>query len=458
MGTAKKVKKDIGGSKGASIGGKLAAATGLGGVTTAAAAGSIKEVGDALESGTGLKARRHAEANRKRKEAEAAAAGTRISSSAEATKVSAQGQKDKLAERSRDIDVAQSERIARGDVRDVTTGPIESASIAQAPQEQFRQAQQTLGTQLAATAAGQGVTPAQLQLKQATERNIAQQAALRAGTSGAGAALARREIGRTGAQLGQQAAQQGALLRAQETTAAQQQLGQLAGAARGQDIGLATSQAGLEQQSILQAADQDLKAQLANQGVDLNVLKDNAARGDTVSLANMQSQLKQLGMNDAMIQAYMAQELGATGIQANIATGQASAIAAANASARQAQAARDAAVIGGIGSLGAAGIAASDVNLKTNIKDGKKSIGEFLKSLSAYDYDYKDKKFGKGKHNSVMAQDLEKTETGKKAVMDTDEGKMVDYASLLPSMLSGLAETHREVMDLKEALKKKERK
>ena len=458
MGSAKKVVKKVSGSKGAGLAGKLAGITGQVGIIPAALTGSNKKIGDALESGTGIKARRQAEENRKRKEAEAKAAGTAISAEAGRIREGAVAKKMALEAKSRDIDTAQSERIARSDVRDVTTGQIGSASIAQVPQEQFRQAQQTLGSQLAATAAGQGVTPAQLQLKQATERNIAQQAALRAGTSGAGAALARREIGREGAQLGQQAAQQGALLRAQETTAAQQQLGQLAGAARGQDIGLATSQAGLEQQAILQSADQNLRAQLANQGVDLNVLKDNAARGDAASLANMQSQLKQLGMNDAMIQTYMAQELGATGLQANIATGQASNVAAANAAARQAQAARDSAIIGGIGSLGVAGIAASDVNLKTNIKDGKKSIGEFLKSLSAYDYDYKDEKFGKGKHNSVMAQDLEKTETGKKAVMDTDEGKMVDYTSLLPSMLSGLAETHREVMDLKEALKKKERK
>ena len=56
-----------------------------------------------------------------------------------------------------------------------------------------------------------------------------------------------------------------------------------------------------------------------------------------------------------------------------------------------------------------------------------------------------------------MAQDLEKTGTGKKAVVDTKEGKMVDYTKLLPSMLAGLADTHQEVMSLKEALKRRKK-
>ena len=479
MGTARKVAKNDsvkGGAKGAAAG----SAFGPVGTVVGGVAGAVigdKKINKALDSATGKTSKRNKAAKQKAAEDTAKKASASVSSSAEATKVSAQGQKNKFEGMSRDVDKATSERIARSDVSDVTTGTLAgktatAATIDQAPQAQFRQTQRSLGAQLAATAAGQGTTPAQLQLQQATEANIAQQAAARAGVGGAGAALARREIGRVGAQTAQQGAQQASLLRAQETSQAQQQLGQLAGQARGQDIGMATSQAGLEQQAFLQSsaqeqqamlatAENDLKAQLANQGVDLAVLKDNAARGDATSMANLQSQLAQVGMNDAMIKCYMAQELGATGIQANIATNQASNVAAASAAANAAAAQQQAGIMGGIATLGAAAIpamvAASDINLKTNIKDGKKSIGEFLSSLNSYDYDYKDDKFGKGKQTSVMAQDLEKTGTGKKAVVDTKEGKMVDYTKLLPSMLAGLADTHQEVMSLKEALKRRKK-
>jgi hypothetical protein len=444
MGTARKIKKE---AKNLSVDSTM---KGIGKISD--------EVGGVLESAMGTKGKRHkaAKASAARKAVEKKL--TEASEEAGRIREGAVKQKMALEQRSRDIDPMQSERIARGDVRDVVAAPIGSATIAQAPQEQFRQTQQTLGAQLAERAAGRGLSPAQLQLQQATEQNIAQQAAMRAGASGAGAALARREIGRTGAQLSQQAAQQGALLRAQEQQAAQAQLGQLAAQARGQDIGLATSQAQMEQQAILQSADQNLRAQLANQGVDLDVLKDNARRGDAASLANMQSQLQQLGMNDAMIKAYMGQELGATGLQANIATGQQSALAQQQAAQAAASSQQQAGMMSGIATLGAAALpilAASDVNLKKDIKDGKKSIGEFLNNLKSHDYKYKDEKYGKGPQTSVMAQDLEKSEIGKKAVIETPEGKLVDYTKLLPAMLAGLSDSHREIMDLKEALKKK---
>ena len=97
------------------------------------------------------------------------------------------------------------------------------------------------------------------------------------------------------------------------------------------------------------------------------------------------------------------------------------------------------------------------VNAKENIKDGSKSIGDFLSSLGSYDYDYKNpEKHGEGQKNSVMAQELEKTDIGKQSVIQGEDGvKMVDYAKLLPAMLSGLAHQSKQIVSLADALKKK---
>lgn len=85
-------------------------------------------------------------------------------------------------------------------------------------------------------------------------------------------------------------------------------------------------------------------------------------------------------------------------------------------------------------------------------KEGKeKSSGDlygFLDALSAYKYNYKDPKFGEGDHYSVMAQDLEKSPVGKKMVLDTPEGKLVDYNKGLPAMLAAQAQLHARIKKL----------
>ena len=99
--------------------------------------------------------------------------------------------------------------------------------------------------------------------------------------------------------------------------------------------------------------------------------------------------------------------------------------------------------------------AASDEDLKENTKADNSRLSKFLDSLDVYDYDYKDQKHGKGRQTSVMAQDLEKSEIGKKAIRETPEGKMVDYAKLLPEMLAANVSSHKRIMKLEDALKAK---
>lgn len=111
-----------------------------------------------------------------------------------------------------------------------------------------------------------------------------------------------------------------------------------------------------------------------------------------------------------------------------------------------------AAVLGGLISGGAtagAAIAASDENLKKNTKSGSKEISDFLDHITAINYDYKQPEMdGEGKHTSVMAQDLEKTPDGARAVIDTERGKMVDYNQLLPTMLAAQAELNKRIKKL----------
>lgn len=151
----------------------------------------------------------------------------------------------------------------------------EAATINQKPQAQFRGTQQNLVGQLEAQAAGQGPSLAQSQLQTATDRNIAQQAALAASGRGRTAGQGMRAAQMGAATANQQAAKQAAELRMQEQMQARQQLAGVASDARSQDIGLASSQAGLSQQANLanqqatlqNRAQQDAMSQFYNQGI-----------------------------------------------------------------------------------------------------------------------------------------------------------------------------------------------
>lgn len=93
--------------------------------------------------------------------------------------------------------------------------------------------------------------------------------------------------------------------------------------------------------------------------------------------------------------------------------------------------------------------AMSDENLKEGIRSADSAIEEFLDSVTPYEYLYKDQKYGEGKHVSVMAQDLEKTNLGKGLVINTKEGKMVDYGKAFGLMLASNIHLHQEIKKLK---------
>ena len=95
----------------------------------------------------------------------------------------------------------------------------------------------------------------------------------------------------------------------------------------------------------------------------------------------------------------------------------------------------------------------SDEQLKTAIKPGDKDLNAFLNSINAHSYKYKNPELdGIGTFTSPMAQELEKTELGKQAVIETPRGKMVNYPRLGAVNLAAVSVVHKETVRLQEQI------
>ncbi len=86
----------------------------------------------------------------------------------------------------------------------------------------------------------------------------------------------------------------------------------------------------------------------------------------------------------------------------------------------------------------------SDEDKKTKTGSGKGELQGFLDAIGAHSYEYKDEMkdnplAGEGEFVSPMAQELEKTEVGKSMVMDTPDGKVVDYGKGFGAILAAQA-------------------
>ena len=105
---------------------------------------------------------------------------------------------------------------------------------------------------------------------------------------------------------------------------------------------------------------------------------------------------------------------------------------------------------GGWGAV-AGGIAGlfSDRKLKKKVRSANprasaKEIDQLLKNLKAYNYEYKNQKYGSGRRLGVMAQDLEKTRLGKRIVVDTPVGKAIDIGKGLGLALATQAHLNKK--------------
>lgn len=90
----------------------------------------------------------------------------------------------------------------------------------------------------------------------------------------------------------------------------------------------------------------------------------------------------------------------------------------------------------------------SDKNMKTNIEEVDPH--EMLDDLKGYSYEYKDGAgMEEGPQVGVMAQDLE--ESAPQAVIDTPDGKAIDYSKMGGPMLAALASLSKRLDELEES-------
>lgn len=153
------------------------------------------------------------------------------------------------------------------------------------PQSAVRAQQDELSRMLMDQAMGKGPSIADMQLRQASDRNMQQAMSLGAaqagGTRGAGAM---RQIGNQRAQIGQQQAMDSGMLRAQEMMAGRGLASQHFGGMRGQDIGLASEQARIALAG--QQQNDELVRFFTSQGLDL----DKAQMAANLQMQGMKSQ------------------------------------------------------------------------------------------------------------------------------------------------------------------------
>ena len=298
-------------------------------------------------------------------------------------------------------------------------------------------------------ARGEGDSPAEMQAKRASERALAQQLAMSAGASGSSAAMAKRQAATTAGQIGTELAATSAEARAKEMIEFNKMASDVA-------AGIRTADEAVDQYN----ATKKMEADLFNAGVDLDVAKTNAAAGNAAAMANLSTELQILGYEQSAIEMYLSDNIDwaqidveKLKIDAQVLISQMSIESQEALAKAKSDQEWMTAFISGISTITASAV--SDINLKKDIEPAGDRLTDFLNKLEAYDYDYKNPEDGEGRQTSVMAQDLEKSEIGKKAIIDTPEGKRVDYRKLLPEMLAANVMANKRINALEEALKKK---
>ena len=306
------------------------------------------------------------------------------------------------------------EAARREHVQDITRSI--QAQARQAPVVNTAQADAARGMQMGLASryqqaiAGQGPSLAGYGYGQAAGR--ANQAAAAQAAQG-GAAGARASMLGLGQAVGQ-AGLQSAGTRLQETGQYRDAYGKTLGGIRGTDIGQAMGIAGI------QAGQRELNdaeyARLQDRAIGIMEAQTTGqrARGDMISAYN------DMGWrgNDAAAALQAARDEG--NLREMLGYGQAAA--------------------------STVGMFGSDERIKTNIRDGGAETRDMLDKLKPKSFGYKpgvgeplDQRVG------IMAQDLEKSEMGRNAVVEAPYGKAIDMKHGIGLALAGLADVHRRL-------------
>lgn len=180
-----------------------------------------------------------------------------------------------------------------------------AAQIAMGPQDQFRGQQNWLSGLLGAGAMGLGPSAAQAQLQQATGRNMSQALSMALAARGGTQGAALKQAGMQRALISQDAGLQSAQLRAQEMQAAQQAMGGVLAQGRGADIGLATDQAGLQQQRMMQQGAFNQQAAGQNASFQQQQMLQQGAMNQQMGIANLDALMQQQRQKDDLVARYL---------------------------------------------------------------------------------------------------------------------------------------------------------
>jgi hypothetical protein len=264
-----------------------------------------------------------------------------------------------------------------------------AATIRTRPQEEWRRRQLGLADLLTGIATGEAPSAADIAAQQQTERTLG--AIMSAAASQPGHVGGRfRAAGAAQAEAGSRIAREAAAARIGEQQAAAQALGGLLGGARGQDIGLATGQAGLTQQMALA----NLQTEAGTQQMREQLLQNYMSMGMDFATAQTQANLDLERMRtEAVTQAAIASQTAAQEAEAGSGVG------------------------GLIGQL-------SDKRAKKAIKSGDADVEGMLDALKSYSFKYKNKEHGKDRELGVMAQDVDRSKMGKTLVERGKDGLM----------------------------------
>lgn len=293
------------------------------------------------------------------------------------------------------------------------------------PQGQVRDNQAAFVQALQQQAAGQGPSMADVQAQRAMQAARANASSMAASASGQGVspALAAALAGRQTEAATNDIAGQAIQGRIAEQMGAQQTLGQALSGMREQDIGLAGQQAGVG---------------LQNQGQIDDMVKAYMGLGLSYDQAQAQAQ-----MAYQQQQGQMAMQM--RDINANLA------------GAQQAQkaATRNAWIGGAFGATGALGSAAiekSDERAKTEInrEQTPEKVREFLDALDTASWKYKQpEKDGEGKRYGVMAQSVAKSDVGRTFVVQMDDGHLgIDTKKGFGAVLAAAKDLHERLKHL----------
>ena len=178
-----------------------------------------------------------------------------------------------------------------GQMQQGQAAQAQGTNINTAQQNQFRNAQGGLAALEAQAATGQGPSIANMQLQQGLGANLQSQMAAAQSQRGFGnAGATQRNLANQAASANMQTEQAAAQQRVNETLAARQQLADISSQARGQDIGLAQSQAQLGQQNQQFNAGNQQQMALANMGYTNQASLAQAQLQQQTNLANQAAQ------------------------------------------------------------------------------------------------------------------------------------------------------------------------